>query len=236
MVAQRQEIGKKSLLGIRAFLGYQRLPMHLRVAAIRAILIPQLLYGTELWGTNKHHTGAAQTVVNEALRLVVGSRGSDTTAHLAGLWRECNVLPLDCMAKGKVCRGIIKTRALRTYMKDLMATSPGKLKTTNLGTTWAYMAGSLLTDKVPRLAEIWKRSMEELRDLKGPANIMHHFDLHCLTSLHNFFNNLAVAYVTLEEDVGPPKLVGRTVETLFWQVDMWERSRKLTAGRVARYL
>ena len=75
--------------------------------------------------------------------------------------------------------------------------------------------------------------MDELRGLKGPANIMHRFDLHCLTSLNDFFDNLAVAYVTLEEDVGPPKMVERMVETLFWQLNMWERSGKLPAGHVA---
>jgi hypothetical protein len=236
MGAQRLETGKNSLLGLRAFLGYQRLPMHLWVASIRAILIPQLLYCVALWGTNKNHTGAAQKVVNEALRLVVGARSSDTTAHLAGLLSECNVPLLGCIAKGKVCRGIIKTGALRTYTKALMAMSPGKLKTSKLDTTWAYMAGSLLTEKVPHLAERWKQNMDELRGLKGPTNIMHRFDLHCLMSLNDFFDNLAVAYVALEEDVGPPKTVGRMVETLFWQLDMWERSGKLPAGRVAEYL
>ena len=43
MASQRLELGRKSLLSLRAFLGYQRLPMHLKVVVIIAILIPQLM-------------------------------------------------------------------------------------------------------------------------------------------------------------------------------------------------
>ena len=117
-----------------------------------------------------------------------------------------------------------------------MMTAPGKLRSANMDTTWAYMAGSLLTTKVPHLAERWKRNMDELKYLNGPSNIMHFFDLHDLTALTGFFDNPAMAYVTLEEDVGPPKVIGRMVETLFWQLDMWVRCGKVPSGRVAGYL
>ena len=119
MAQRRTELGEAALLRVQAYLCWSKVPLHLRVAVIRQVLILKMIYGAELWGTNVKRVEAGQKIVNEALRMVVGAQRSDRMVHLLGLWRELNVPPLRATIKARMVRGYAKAHYLRTFIKDV---------------------------------------------------------------------------------------------------------------------
>ena len=63
---------KKTLRVLTPFLRCPVLPMAARLQIVKGVLLPRLLFGTEIFGTTLTRTAPMQTVINKALRAVVG--------------------------------------------------------------------------------------------------------------------------------------------------------------------
>jgi len=68
---------------------------------------------------NESRCAKAQTVVNEALRAMVGCKIHDVTQPVAALWREMNVAPICAVAAGRRARAIKRFPGLKTWMGTL---------------------------------------------------------------------------------------------------------------------
>ena len=134
-------------ISVVCYLCWRKVPLHMRVAVIRQVLIPKMLYGAELWGTNAKILGKAQNVANEAMRMVVGGSTRDTTIPLAPLYRELGVPPLEATAKGRVARGYAKALTLKTFVQSVA----------DLQGEWAPAARRLVLRDMPAKAMISKR-------------------------------------------------------------------------------
>jgi hypothetical protein len=230
----RANLGRLALQDIKAILGYSKVPIHIKAKIIKAVLVPKMLYGAELWGTDKKRVNKAQQVIDEALRICLGAKAKDKTLHMAGLWRECNIPPLACTAKGKVCRGIIKASGVRTFINDLTGESPSSLLRMGLTDTWAYKAGHLLTETIPKLAATYlsriRGTEQQHRPITSKLSAGDVQTLQDLTTakLHSIMSDL-------EEPVGPPRLVARLIESFLWQLETWEICTKKPGLRAASY-
>ncbi len=80
MAATRLIKGRNALLARWAVLSFKSIPIMTRLDVIRAVIIPTLLYGVELWGTYSPNLVPAQRVVNDAIKAVF-QIGSDS--HIA---------------------------------------------------------------------------------------------------------------------------------------------------------
>jgi len=119
MVNGRCKKAEKVLYKILPMLKAQNIPVALRVSVLRTTLISTLLYGSEVWGMNDSRCAKAQSIVNKALRAIMGCKREDMTQPMAATWRELNVAPVCAMATAKRARAIKKFPGLKTWIGTL---------------------------------------------------------------------------------------------------------------------
>lgn len=130
MAAARAAKGRKCLMALRPELGCAKIPLEIRIRVIKALLIPVLTYGSEVWGMNEENCKAAQAVLSEALRIVVRlkPRCSITSSGTLGL--EFGIDSIHAMASSARSRAYVKYPTLRTTIADLMMAPPVSRKRT----------------------------------------------------------------------------------------------------------
>ena len=101
MVAGRCKKAEKTMYMILPLLRAQSIPVALRISVLRTTVLSTLLYGSEVWGMEDSRCAKAQTIVNEALRAVMGCKRQDMTQPVAAMWRELDVAPVCAMAAAR---------------------------------------------------------------------------------------------------------------------------------------
>lgn len=130
MASARAEKGRKCLNALRPVLGCANIPIAVRIRLIKAILIPTLTYGSELWGMQSTRCDRGQMVLGEALRLLVRLKRRCTITSAATLGLEFGIDPLHALAASARGRAFVKFRSLRTTIAGLMQTPPVARKAT----------------------------------------------------------------------------------------------------------
>ena len=120
MVTGRIEKAEKGLAAMRPFLAMQSIPIDTRVNVLRAVVLASATYGGEIWGMSQERCNRAQTVVNKALRVVIGSREKDTSIAVAAIWRELGVAPVHVLASARRARAINKYPHLMTWIHVIL--------------------------------------------------------------------------------------------------------------------
>lgn len=115
MAADRAVRGGRVLRALSAYLRHKLTPPDLKLLAVRAMLMPVVTYGCEVWGGSGSRSAQHQNVVNEAARMVAGI-GRKSTIALAPLLRELNLPPVASFAAGQRARLYQKAPELRTYI------------------------------------------------------------------------------------------------------------------------
>ena len=121
IVEDRKAKGKRALYALLPFLQNVSIPLSTRTDVLRAVVLPSLLYGAELWGSDAKRAATCQTVVNEGLRWCLGLPGRSTRASTSAMFRELNMAPVAASALHRVCRAVKKFPSLKTWIADLMA-------------------------------------------------------------------------------------------------------------------
>ncbi len=134
MVKERLESGRKLLHTLRPFLRCQAIPMPMRIAVVRTVLIPRLLFGSEIYGMCKIITARVQSFVNQAMRLILGIKMTHGAANVA-LWQEFGITPICASAASRRARALQKCFQLRTSVADVA-------KTGFTHRRWTWMTGT----------------------------------------------------------------------------------------------
>lgn len=123
LVADRVSKGLKAYFGLKAVLECQKIPVTIRIRLLKAMLVPVLTYGGELWGMSGERAAAAQRVLNRALRSLVrlGDRSSLTSTATLGV--ELGVPPIASMTAAARARAYVKYPTVRTVV-SLLARNP----------------------------------------------------------------------------------------------------------------
>ena len=104
---------------VHRFLRKREIPIPMNMSIPRGVVMPRLLFGADVYGMSKTITGRMQTMVNRALRKVVGLSSKAMVSNVA-LWRETGVPPLAATTAGRRARAYQKTRTLNTWVRRLV--------------------------------------------------------------------------------------------------------------------
>ena len=104
---------------VHRFLRKREIPIPMKMSVLRGVVMPRLLFGAEVYGMSKMITDRMQTMVNRALRKVVGLSSKAMVSNVA-LWRETGVPPLAATTAGRRARAYQKTRTLNTWVPRLV--------------------------------------------------------------------------------------------------------------------
>ena len=110
LVQSRFDLGRKSVHALLPFLRNSVLPPSMRWQVVRAVILPRLLYGAEVYGMNRILTDRMQTLLNRALRGILGSglpQGTGTIPS-APLWAEFGTAPICALAASRRARAYRK--------------------------------------------------------------------------------------------------------------------------------
>ena len=146
MVVDRCEKGRRLSHILQPYLYSRTIPVHMKMAVIRAVLVPVLLYGAEIYGMNKSITGRMQSFLTGALKAVVGVPQNGHFG-LVSLWRELNVPPICALAAGRRARALVKARSLRTWVSRLAG-----MEFVSRRRTWMTLVRQWCRTHIPRLA------------------------------------------------------------------------------------
>jgi len=119
MVEHRVKKAERAYWMVRPMVTSTSVPLECKLAVIKGVVIPTLLYGAELWGQSMARTSKGQTLVNNLLRLTVGTQ-RNTRVPVAYLQREYDIQPLDVMAATRRARLYWKAMYTKTWLKDLV--------------------------------------------------------------------------------------------------------------------
>lgn len=134
IVDARVEKGKAQLGRLTPFLVNQRHFPHMRLAVLRSILIPILLYGAEFYGMRASLTSKMQGILMEALFRVLG--GTRAGISHAAVMREFNVPHIAAVAAARRIRAYQKAGEVRTEIAYLRA-HPDR------GRQWTWTTGTM---------------------------------------------------------------------------------------------
>jgi hypothetical protein len=107
---------------------------------IQSVVGSSLLYGSEVWGMQIGICEKGQTMMNKALRLMLGSKAKATNIAVAAMWRELGVPPVRAVAAARRARAWFKFPSLKTWIGVLCKSEAPK------GRAWAASTRSWLED------------------------------------------------------------------------------------------
>ena len=110
---------RRTVNRLRPFLGCKVIPMYLRLKVLKAVVLPRLLYGAEVYGMCKELTNAMQTYLNKALRVLAGCTAQAPVSNVA-LWSEFGLDTICALAASRRARAFQKCKNLRTWVRELV--------------------------------------------------------------------------------------------------------------------
>ena len=135
IVAERARKGKRALQAMVPFLRMTTVPLQIKLLVTRAILVPVLTYGAELFGMSLSRTMELDRILAEGLRLALGmSRASSTTSRVI-LFAETGIPPVSGQSARLRARAYLKYPNLRTWIANLTRDAP------ETGKTWSWARG-----------------------------------------------------------------------------------------------
>ena len=158
--------GLKVLNSVRPLIGCIQIPLTVRINVVKALIVPVLTYGGELWGMNSERSVKPQKVLSEALRIMARLRVRSSMTSSATLGLEFGIPPISAIVAGARVRAMKKFPQLQTIIADLMRSPPRcSLHTWLTGTIWwvKRFCGEAATELDPRIASemvkacVWNR-------------------------------------------------------------------------------
>ena len=105
---------------IEPFLRDTRIPIPYKRQMVVSILIPQVLYGGEIWGMSAARCAPAQRVIDSACLAVLGIGGKGVGVSREAVRHELGIAPVHAMASARRGRAWVKFRAARTWIARLL--------------------------------------------------------------------------------------------------------------------
>jgi len=171
---------QKCFNGLLPFLRSKRVTLYLRLLPVKMVLLPCLLYGTEVFGGSQSRFGDAQRLINRALRLCLDAGGSDGLCGaglpLNAVYCELRVPPIHCLALARRCRLYSKAFQLRTNIKTLVAHTRGvgttgqKWSTTSkpFCSHFGFVNPAIRNIRVPLLSDLISTESQSPSGMAGP--------------------------------------------------------------------
>jgi len=140
MVAERLKAGRKLAYRMKPFFQSSSIPPHTRIMVLKAVIIPKMLYGSEMWGCSRKRTDKVQLLVNWVLRWIIGAQGPITGTTVGGMFRELAVRPICATSSGNKVRAYFKFGECKTWIGKLVPYPLRKPKKTWVTQTHMWLA------------------------------------------------------------------------------------------------
>jgi hypothetical protein len=113
--------GMRQLHVLQPFLTDHFCPIHLKVALVRNLIYPTMLYGSEFIGFQKLHVEPLQRVINIAAKWIVGLHKSNTSTDVFSLCYKLGLSPVSLeMSSARARLGIkLNTNPVKTWIQQL---------------------------------------------------------------------------------------------------------------------
>ena len=147
MMNDRMDMGRKLIFSLSPFLRTQSIPLRMRAAVVKSVVVPMLVYGSEIYGQNKRLVNKMQIFINQSLRVMAGLSHKAPVSN-AALWREFSIAPVCAAGSARRTRAWRKCSTSNTWVQRL---TNGLLKTRK----WTWLKGTPIWLKryLPRLSE-----------------------------------------------------------------------------------
>ena len=153
MVQYRVGKGERALGGMGMFLRCRAIALACRVMVVKAMLIPLLTYGAELWGMSEIRTTPLQRILNTAIRNLLQLRSRSSVVSSATIGMELGIPNLHAIVSALRARAFFKYPSLKTIIVKLyMATRPTRCRGWIRGSLcWLRRYGGFDVDELLRL-------------------------------------------------------------------------------------
>ncbi|CAN0455222.1 unnamed protein product [Pylaiella littoralis] len=121
MMGNKLAAGARMVSAMAPFLRCRQIPVPMRVAVVRGVILPRLLFGAEVYGMRKAITHRMQLQMNKAFRLVAGVGASAAVSNVA-LWRELDIPPICASAAARRARALQKASSMKTWVATMVNT------------------------------------------------------------------------------------------------------------------
>ncbi|RKO96982.1 hypothetical protein CAUPRSCDRAFT_11325 [Caulochytrium protostelioides] len=143
MVSYRADKGAKALGAMTTALRDRRLPLWVRMKLVRAVLIPTLTFGAELFQSSLAECAPLQRVASRALRLVIGRGAGRISQEVLATDLGAPLIAHICRAARR--RAYFKWPSLRTWAAQLIEHTPSPIPREWSRGSWVAQARRTLT-------------------------------------------------------------------------------------------
>ena len=172
VMAERRLIkARRAAFILKPLLRDKYIPVSVRSMILQAVVSSSLLYGSEIWGMDVKRCEKGQLVLNDAMRMMLGSKAKATNIPVAAMWRELGVPPVRAEASARRARAWFKFPLLKTWIGVLCASKVPKPKVkptpgSKVPTirSWMAVTSSWLRDKRNAVQEADGGDGEEKRE------------------------------------------------------------------------
>jgi len=144
MAEKRLDKARRASFLLKPLLRDKHIPVGVRAMILQAVVSSSLLYGSELWGMNAERCEKGQGVLNDAMRLMLGSKAKATNIPVMAMWRELGVPPVRAEAAARRARAWFKFPSLKTWIGVLCANEMPKKSNELKVQTWMMMTSKWL--------------------------------------------------------------------------------------------
>lgn len=124
MAQDRALKGERTLRSLQPVITSPDIPLYIRVTIVKAVLIPVLAYGGELWGMNDLRSRKPQKVLSDALRLLLRISAKSSITSTCTLSLELGIPPIHITVTAARARAYRKYPRLRTTIASLFQNKP----------------------------------------------------------------------------------------------------------------
>jgi exonuclease III len=153
MVDEQLEKGRKALFALRPFLTCPTVPQHIKVNVVRCVVQAKMLWGAELWGMSQKRVCRAQTVMNDAMRDILGVRGPKAFMSVGCMMRELRMQPVWALVSSRRVRIYYKFPTLSTWARLLTTYRAPPARDRSRRRTWLSQTEQWIKTMHIRVAE-----------------------------------------------------------------------------------
>ncbi len=110
MVADRFKAGLATVNSLAPFLRCPMIHMGMRRKIVSMVVLPRLLFGSEIYGMNRELTNAMQRLLNKTLRDIISPAGSIGHIGSVSMWGEMGIPPICALAAARRARAWSKAQ------------------------------------------------------------------------------------------------------------------------------
>lgn len=134
MCQARTEKGRKTLFHFKPFLTCPSIPIFAKLRILYSIVMPTMLYGSEVWGLKNDRGMPQERLINRALRWILDFKGPIQLLSVGAMHAELSITPFMAQMAARRVRGYLKFPTLNTWIAEIMK-APLRLRSKNWQTT-----------------------------------------------------------------------------------------------------